>query len=375
MAYISVTYSFANSTTADATQVNTNLNDIITGLSNGTKDIQVSQIIANGNVNFKGNAILGDASSDTITFTGSIAANIPIKTGVSPNIGTSATNGLGTLYFFGNTRTVGIKASASLAASWDLTLPTTAGTAYHFLRTNGSGVTTFASANLTTVASLTGDLTLSRTGTYAKYIYTPNHATSRTLRLDNSFKAGDVVEIVNAHATNLITVNDNTPAEMCIFSNYSVRFTALSDSPATSAAWHRTNTDTEDGKREYSAGTAYSGVTLTVSSATAGFAIAAGEGTFVPQKIGSNWWLNVNIRGTYTSATITSHNFEIAGIAISGSGQGLYGHLASSASITAFKSCSISTNNIVIAVSASGATTVGYTNGLIRLSSKPTWAY
>ena len=44
MAAPSVTHTFSNSTTADATQVNTNFNDIINGVSDGTKDLTVSTV-------------------------------------------------------------------------------------------------------------------------------------------------------------------------------------------------------------------------------------------------------------------------------------------------------------------------------------------
>jgi hypothetical protein len=44
MSYITVTNSFANNTAADATQVNTNFNDVVNGLSLGTKDINVTSV-------------------------------------------------------------------------------------------------------------------------------------------------------------------------------------------------------------------------------------------------------------------------------------------------------------------------------------------
>lgn len=44
MAAPSVSYTFSNSTTADAGQVNTNFSDLIAGLSDGTKDLTVSTV-------------------------------------------------------------------------------------------------------------------------------------------------------------------------------------------------------------------------------------------------------------------------------------------------------------------------------------------
>jgi hypothetical protein len=48
MAYITVTNTFQNNTSADATQVNANFTDITGGLTNGTKDIQVSNVLTSG---------------------------------------------------------------------------------------------------------------------------------------------------------------------------------------------------------------------------------------------------------------------------------------------------------------------------------------
>lgn len=48
MGYISVTNQFANSTTANADDVNTNFADIVNGLKDGTKDIAVANIAVSG---------------------------------------------------------------------------------------------------------------------------------------------------------------------------------------------------------------------------------------------------------------------------------------------------------------------------------------
>ncbi|CAK0739699.1 hypothetical protein CCP2SC5_1020027 [Azospirillaceae bacterium] len=80
MAYPSVTYTFSNSTTADASQVNQNYADIINGLSDGTKDLSVSAITAAGNVTFNGNTAIGNASSDTLTITAVLSSTIALGT-------------------------------------------------------------------------------------------------------------------------------------------------------------------------------------------------------------------------------------------------------------------------------------------------------
>ena len=155
MAYIAVTYSFSNSTTADATQVNQNFQDIIDGLSNGTKDLSVSAVTAAGNLTVSGNTTLGNASSDDITFTGSAASSLPIKTTATYDIG-SSTLGLRAAYFGGNSQTVNIKGSGSMSATWTFTLPVSAGTSTYVLQTDGSGVSSWVSKTvMSTVAKTT----------------------------------------------------------------------------------------------------------------------------------------------------------------------------------------------------------------------------
>lgn len=54
MAFPSVTYTFSNSTTADATQVNQNFTDLINGLSDGTKALSVISLAVATNVSIIG---------------------------------------------------------------------------------------------------------------------------------------------------------------------------------------------------------------------------------------------------------------------------------------------------------------------------------
>lgn len=143
MAAIAVTYTFSNSTTADATQVNQNFQDIVDGLSNGTKDISVSAGTFAGNVSISGNTTIGNASGDDLTVTASLASTIPIKTTNSYDIG-SSTLGLRALYFGANSQTVNIKGSGSMSATWTFTLPVSAGTSGYYLKTDGSGVSSWS---------------------------------------------------------------------------------------------------------------------------------------------------------------------------------------------------------------------------------------
>ncbi len=123
MANISVTYTFANSSTADATEVNTNYQDIIDGTSDGSKDFSISALTCAGAATFNANVTLGNATSDDITLTGRVASDIDPKTAASNTLGDStqtwqalyldngATDG-GAVYFNAGT-TAFLKANAA----------------------------------------------------------------------------------------------------------------------------------------------------------------------------------------------------------------------------------------------------------------------
>ncbi|MES3012638.1 MAG: hypothetical protein V4750_02775 [Pseudomonadota bacterium] len=140
----SFTYTLTNGTTADATQVQQNFTDILNGVTDGTKDLSINALTLAGALTANGNVTLGNASGDDITVTGSLASTIPIKTTNSYDIG-SSTLGLRAAYFGANSQTVNIKGSASMSATWTLTLPVTAGTANYLMTTNGSGVSAWTS--------------------------------------------------------------------------------------------------------------------------------------------------------------------------------------------------------------------------------------
>ncbi len=122
MANIAVTYTFTNGTTADASQVNQNFQDVIDGTSDGTKDLSISSLTVGGTTTLNGAINMGNGSIDDITVTGSLASSIPIKTTNAYDIG-AATLGLRALYFGANSQTVNIKGSASMSSTWTMTLP------------------------------------------------------------------------------------------------------------------------------------------------------------------------------------------------------------------------------------------------------------
>lgn len=162
MANITVTYTFTNSTTADATEVNTNFTDIINGTSDGSKDFSINALTCAGTLTANGAVTLGNASSDDITITGSLASSIPIKTTNTYDIG-SASLGLAGVYFgTGDTDTARV-VSASLAADVTYTMPD-AGASANFVMSEGAatinGAKTFGGlvklASVTLDSSLTG---------------------------------------------------------------------------------------------------------------------------------------------------------------------------------------------------------------------------
>jgi hypothetical protein len=87
MANPSVTYTFTNGTTADGTQVSQNFTDLINGLTDGTKSLNIDAITAAGTATFNGNTVLGNAAGDTIAMNGYVSTNQTIK---STDAGASA---------------------------------------------------------------------------------------------------------------------------------------------------------------------------------------------------------------------------------------------------------------------------------------------
>tara|TARA_R110000868_G_scaffold62962_3_gene189957 strand:- start:10856 stop:12025 length:1170 start_codon:yes stop_codon:yes gene_type:complete len=140
MANVSVTNTFTNATTADASQVNQNFTDIINGTSDGTKDFSISALTVAGTLTANGNVNLGNSSGDDLTVTASLASSLPIKTTASYDIG-SATLGLRALYLGLSTFTT--KLATAATSTYTFTLPVA-------VPANTKSIMTFdASANAT----------------------------------------------------------------------------------------------------------------------------------------------------------------------------------------------------------------------------------
>lgn len=122
MAAPSVTYTFTNITTADATQVNQNFTDIINGVTDGTKDLSINALTCAGNATLNGNTTIGNATSDTLTVTAGVAADFIPATDAARSLG-SATLAWLALYLSGNSFQHKIQGNAAAAADVVITLP------------------------------------------------------------------------------------------------------------------------------------------------------------------------------------------------------------------------------------------------------------
>jgi hypothetical protein len=143
MANISVTYNFSNGSTADADQVDQNFSDIISGTSDGSKDLSINNLTCAGTCNFNGAINLGNGSIDDITVTGSLASSFPVKTNNSYDFG-SATLGLASVYL-GAAGGFTTRLKAAATASHTFTFPATAGTTGYVLEnSDGAGTSTWA---------------------------------------------------------------------------------------------------------------------------------------------------------------------------------------------------------------------------------------
>lgn len=163
MAIPSVTYSFTNGSTSDATQINTNYTDLINSLTDGSADISIGTLTASGAVTFNGNVTLGNAAADDIVFTGAVESHIPFGTNATYDIGAS-TLAPRSIYLGNGTKTTRIIAG-TIGTSWTFTLPNNVSATGQELIFNSSGTAEFRysdkfTASKTTDYTATGDETI-----------------------------------------------------------------------------------------------------------------------------------------------------------------------------------------------------------------------
>lgn len=198
MAFISVSYTFVNATTASATEVNANFTDIINGTSDGTKDLNVASITGTS-LNISNNCTLGSSSGDDLTVNASLATSIPIKTTRTYDIG-SADLGLRILYLGGNsTHTIAFQApSSGMAADYSLNLPPTAPTVGYGMVATSTSALAFTPMQTDTNTVSSADYTVLDNDGYATILVTTG-SSNRTVTLptaaDNTDRKITVVKV------------------------------------------------------------------------------------------------------------------------------------------------------------------------------------
>jgi hypothetical protein len=189
----SYTYTLTNGTTADASQVMQNFNDILNGVSDGTKDLSVSALTAAGTTTLNGNVAIGNASGDDLTVTASLASTIPVKTTASYDIG-SSTLGLRSVYLGRNSQTVRLIPHASMSATYSLTLPINGGTNGYVPQTDGSGNLAWIPV-MTATSAKSGSYTVLDTDGIGTILVTTG-ASNRTITLPTaSDNAGRMITV------------------------------------------------------------------------------------------------------------------------------------------------------------------------------------
>lgn len=181
MAFVSVTYTFVNDTAADATAVNTNFSDVIAGLSDGTKDLNIAALTLSGTATFNGSSIFGNSSVDDIQFNGSMATNLVPKTQRTYGIG-SADLGLSGIYFgMNSSHTINlIGPSSGASADYTLTLPPVVGVYGQIMVNQGSGTTLWKFPGV--VSAKSADYTVTDTDGIEVILMTTSN-TDRTVTL------------------------------------------------------------------------------------------------------------------------------------------------------------------------------------------------
>lgn len=148
MAFPSYTYTLANGTTADASQVMQNFNDILAGISDGSKNINVNAITAAGATTLNGAVALGASTSNLITFLGALNSSIPISANNSFDIG-STTLGLASIYLGApSSRTTRVTSNQSLGASYTIVLPINGPAVNQIPQTDASGNLSWSYRNI-----------------------------------------------------------------------------------------------------------------------------------------------------------------------------------------------------------------------------------
>jgi len=215
MAAPSLTYTLTNGTSADASQVMQNYNDLLNGYIDGTKDLTFNDLTANGDVT------IGSASGDDLVVNASLASSIPVKTDGAYDVGGVST-GLRYIYFGDGSGDTARVAAPTLGSDINLELPSSAGQLA--LRTEALAPLNIGLANATTTnandsikiqgaaatLSATNPLyialpVVSSPGTYARFTATADVTLNLTGAHGGRGTYGDFTDIV----WSVYAINDN----------------------------------------------------------------------------------------------------------------------------------------------------------------------
>ena len=287
MANISVTYSFTNSTTADADEVNQNFTDIINGTSDGTKDMSISALTVAGTATLNGNVNVGNASSDDLTVTASLASTIPIKTTNTYSIG-SSTRGLVNVFLAaGATYTVALAAATGGSANWTFTLPNAAGTKGYVLQDQGSGTQAFVPLQTDIKAAGDADYTVLDADGFGVVTCAPAGSTSRTITLP--------------------TASDNTDRKICIKRTTANTGKVIIDGEGA---------ETIDGSTTYTLHDIYQSVTLVCDGTGWNVVDSYSKiNTYAPTLTGGTNIDSVSASGTFKYKVLNRNYVEVWGLA------------------------------------------------------------
>jgi hypothetical protein len=208
MAFPSVTNTFVNATASDATQVNQNFTDLINGLTDGTKSLNIAGITVSG----------------TVTYSG-LTASLPVFTNASKQLASNTMTGTGSVAMSASPTFTGTIAGADATLSGNLTLSaiptgrvpytTTAG-----LVTSGTGLTYNGSAfGVTGTAAISGDFAIN-TNKFNVTASNGNTTIAGTLNttgvttLTGGFTSNATSAVIGPSAGSKFGVGQSTPASL-----------------------------------------------------------------------------------------------------------------------------------------------------------------
>lgn len=329
MGYTSVTNTFSSAATIFASAHNQNFTDIINGLSDGTKDLNVAAITCTGFTN-TGNTTLGNAVTDTITVTGRFVSSlIPLTTNLY-DLGSSSL-----LYkdlYLAGSATIGslsgvVKATTGLLSA-----------------------ATLVNADVSATAAITLSKLAATTASRAVVSDASGFLTAATT---TSTEIGYVNGVTSAIQTQINNIFDPT---------------SYSDTRATAI-----------GAKEYNHGTTYNGgIAPTVTSSVAGLTIA--KASFYPREDqAGQWYVRFEIQGDYSLNSHATATLSVNGLTFANEGNNgwpcsfLQGN--DNTTYNVFTYAGRNTSSIIYRMNTSISGLSFAIAGWAKLSGKPSWAY